>query len=73
MLIMTAVKNKHFASAVRFGIHANAAEVVKKTLKVSKWKQSKPDCSCLQIYVRPVNISYEWYQAIYKVQECRFM
>lgn len=30
MLIMTAVKNKHFASAVRFGIHANAP-VVKKT------------------------------------------
>lgn len=31
MLIMRAVKNKHFASAVRFGIHANAPEVVKKT------------------------------------------
>lgn len=64
---MTAVKNKHFASAVRFGMHANAPKVVKETnLKVSKGKQSKTDCSCLQIYVRPVNVRYEWYQAIYK-------
>lgn len=30
MLIMTAVKNKQFASAVRFGTHANTPEVVKK-------------------------------------------
>jgi len=27
---MTVVKNKDFTSAVRFDIHANAAEVVKK-------------------------------------------